>query len=230
MTKLLTANDLHLNPFSPDRPAEWALPSELLELLDNDGKAYFSPEGRAALNRIALGEWFLIKNRPELDDVLANRRCRHCNQHHPYVSVACVPAPFHGLRQLHVMLSQQPVNGKFRAMAWDDIEVTTAANAKRLNQRIRERRGTPPVDQHGITGGDVDGGAIEHRIQLNAEHARRKGSVDALKRAYGEHDSRYLRANETLGAWYRANLQRLRQHERAALNHWQREVVAKGRM
>lgn len=178
MTKLLTAGELHLRPFSPDRPAEWALPSELLELLDNDGKAYFSPEGRAALNRIALGEWFLIKNRPEMDDVLANRRCRHCNQHHAYVSVACVPAPFNGLRQLHIMLSRQPVNGAFRAMSWQDVEVITAADAKRFNDHIRARRAQPPLDQNPPRRGELDAAAIRNRILRNAKTAR-----DAAARA-----------------------------------------------
>jgi hypothetical protein len=163
-----------LDPLNRDRPNEWGLPSELLELLDNDGKAYFSPEGRAALNRLALGEWYLVRNRPELDDVLMNRRCRHCNQLHAYVSVACVPAPFCGLRQLTIMLRNTTVRDlKARAIQLDDIEVISAAQARTLNQRIRDRRGRPPVDQHPPRRDELDADLIRRRILTRAARIRR---------------------------------------------------------
>lgn len=166
-------NHLFLNPTRGDRPSEWALPAELLELIDADGKAYMTAEGRAALNRIALGEWYLIKLTPDLDDVLVNRRCRHCNAVHSHLTVACVPAPFCGLRQL-TLAFKRARSGDFtvRALSWSDIEVISAADAKTLNDRIRARREQPPIDQHPPKPDDLRADLIERRIRERAARTR----------------------------------------------------------
>lgn len=191
-------SSLFLSPFSTARPEAWtAIPPETLELIDNGGKAYLSPEGRAALNRIAFGEWYLVKNSPSLDDVLMNRRCEHCNQIHPYLSVACTPAPLNGLRQLHVFLSEiglreyqrrlvakQPVHDiKCRTMTYDDITVISAADAKKLNDQIRSRRNQPPIDQHPPRADEVYAEAIRHRITSRMERIKR-GMEEAERRGY----------------------------------------------
>jgi len=166
---------LFLNPTSTDRPDHiWGrIPAELLELIDNNGEAYLSPAGRAALNKIALGEWYIIRNSSDLDDVLINRRCRGCNAIHSHVSVRCTPAPFNGLRQLTLMLKRS-TSGDLtcRAFTYRDIEVISAADAKNLNDRIRERRGVPPIAQNPPRPDDIEADLIERRIQQRAARAR----------------------------------------------------------
>lgn len=165
-----------LDPTSRDRPDDlWgAIPSETLALLDNDGKAYFSPEGRAALNRIALAEWYLVKNTANMDDVLMNRRCRHCNQVHAYISVACVPAPFNGLRQLTIILKNATIhNLNARAIRLEDVEVISAADAQKLNDRIRQRGGQPPLAQNPPRRDELDADLIRRRITGRAARIRR---------------------------------------------------------
>lgn len=167
-------NGIFMTGSNASRPSEWGeIPAELLELMDNDGSAYMTPEGRAALNRIALGEWYIVRLSPDLDDVLVNRRCRECNAIHSHVTVRCVPAPFNGLRQLTTMF-QRSRSGDFtvRALTWRDIEVISAADANRLNDRIRDRRGVPPINQNPPRPGDLDAAAIDRRIQARAAKAR----------------------------------------------------------
>lgn len=170
--------DLLLNPYNPNRPAEWGtLPEEWLIRLAPQGAAAMTPAQRAAMNQLAAGEWFLVKN-------FMRDRCRSCRAGqwlpgaiHTYITLACVPAPFNGLRQIHWLIDQKDPTAKeifFVQMTIDSIVPITAADAKRLNDKIVERGEQPIHVQRPYRPGEWDEEVIRRRIvRKAAEMARR---------------------------------------------------------
>jgi hypothetical protein len=187
--------DLLMNPHNPMRPAEWApIPEELLVRLAPKGALVMTPEARATLNRIALGEWFVIKN-------FDSAHCEECRPGgrgsrsrllgavHDYVSIQCVPSPFNGLRQIiwwmedverrndmkpGTMLQRLEEYSIFRP-ADETFHPISEAKAQELMAAIRQRGGRPVIDQCPPRPRDLDANLIRRRI---AERASRWRAID----------------------------------------------------
>lgn len=163
-----------LDPYAlaGDLPSEWAqIPPEILARLAPAG-AIATPAQRAELNRIAAGRWFLVRNELGL-------RCGHCRQGilpgavHPYISIACVEAPFHGLREI-VLFMQETAGADMllSAMRPGTLVPITRRQAEKLNARIRARGGRPIDMQRPLDPAEIDPAAIARRLARRAALAR----------------------------------------------------------
>lgn len=165
--------------YSPD----WAtIPDELLEALAPTGTTYLTTRQRAALNRLAAGRHFLVKN-------LWGARCDGCNRIHPYMTIRCVEAPFNGLRQVYEWIdSQADAERIYRGLRelsvrnpdMDGIVAISASDAGRYNQRIRDRGGVPVIDQRPLRRDELDEEAMNRRIVARARKFRAAGQTIGL--------------------------------------------------
>lgn len=156
-------------------PPEWeTIPSELLERLAPQGEKFITTRQRAALNRIAAGRNFLIRN---VWDV----RCDKCNRIHTYLTLACVEAPFNGLRQFYEWIDSQDDPNRIydglrefsvRNPGLDSIVPISQSDADTYNQRIRDRREVPVIDQRPLRPEEVDELAMSERIVRRARRIR----------------------------------------------------------
>lgn len=181
--------DLIKNPHDPDRPSAWgSIPERLLVELAPQGTHVLSPQQRAALNRIAAGEWFLVRN-------FHRAHCNSCRPHrtstirgavHDYVTIKCVESPFNGLRQIMWWIESEAERSQIEQGAFyatirdfmvmhpeqDAFVPISAQDAARLNARIRQRGGRPVVDQNPYRADEMDAERIKRRIAVNAHRAR----------------------------------------------------------
>jgi hypothetical protein len=181
--------DLLANPHNPLRPAEWGtIPEEMLARLAPEGALVMTPRQRAALNRLAAGEWFLVRNfhRAHCESCRPHRHSRLLGAVHDYVTIACVESPFNGLRQIMWWIEgearrQRVEEGALYATIreWmvrhpdaDAFVPISVADAARLNDRIRQRGGRPVIDQRPYRADELDGELIRRRIAANARRAR----------------------------------------------------------
>ena len=182
--------ELIQNPHNPLRPDNWGtIPEEMLARLAPEGALVMSPSQRAALNRLAAGEWFLVRN-------FLRCHCEHCRPHkhsrllgavHDYVTIACTESPFNGLRQIMWWIEGEArrtntSEGALYAVVKDymvkhpdqDAFVPISAkDAAKLNDRIRQRGGRPVIDQRPYRQDELDEEFVKRRIVSNAQRARR---------------------------------------------------------
>lgn len=168
MVNLMVVNDSRFDP-------SWsAIPQELLEMLAGN-TAYLTTRQRAALNRIAAGRWFLVRNS-------WSARCDQCNRVHPYMTIRCVEGPFNGLRQVYEWIrTQEPedrkvgsLNGSYAAKGvdMDMIVAISQRDAAIYNQRIRDRGGTPVIDQRPLRPDELDEEVMREKIVNRARRIR----------------------------------------------------------
>lgn len=158
--------------YLPDMPPEWAtIPDEIITRLVPSG-GYTTPEQQAELNRIAAGRWFLVRN--EL-----RARCGACRQGtlpgaiHEYLTIACVEAPFNGLREV-VLFMQSHEHGDllFSGLSAGTIVPITAERAAQFNRRIRQHGGVPINAQQPIRANEIDPIRLSGRLTNNARFVR----------------------------------------------------------
>ena len=147
-----------------DLPPDWTeIPPEILARLLTAGPL-MTTEETAAINRIAQGRWFLIRNDLRI-------RCHNsqtgtgCGAVHDYISLRCVEAPFNGLRQLE--LFTQKVAGADVILTRMDIGTLvpiSASKARKFNERIIERGGRTIQQQIPIRPDEIDPDAMRRRI------------------------------------------------------------------
>lgn len=156
---------------SGDLPPQWAkLPDELLAHLRPVNGVY-SPAQRAALNRIAAGRFFLIRNEPIHG--AGRTPCGRCGRRHKYVTIRCVECPFNGLREAWTWLSTSELGlGISGVIQPGTLEPIAAAEAARHEQRIRDRGGRPIGQQAPSRLVDVNGDAYQQWLVREAVSLR----------------------------------------------------------
>lgn len=157
-----------LSPTHDDQPPEWQQidPEILARLVPVNG--YHTPEQRVALNRIAAGQFFLVKN-----DLRAP--CSACRQGilrgaiHDYITTGCIELPFNGLREVSMFYGQQDQGGKLWAsLTMGTIVPITAEDAAKLNDRIRTRRLLTIREMAPLHNHELDANALHKRIRRQA--------------------------------------------------------------
>lgn len=151
---------MSIDPRSPvlkDWPAEWdRIPEEILELLlpitarvvygpHGEQKLYdlrgmITPEQKCAIDEIASGRWFLLRN----NGPTGRLKCGRCGARHDYFTLACVERPFHGLQEIVGLMRH--VEGRdlvFDAIKLGTIEPISRARAQALLGKIRQRGEKP---------------------------------------------------------------------------------------
>lgn len=175
----MSMQELILNPTSSILPAEWLpMDEELLARLDPAGTLIGSTRHRAAINRMAAARWFLVRN-------TWGERCSSCRQGimpgaiHPYITIRCREAPFNGTRQFYLWLRDQPNRDEITARVREYLVLyperdafvpISGADARRLNQIIRDRGGRPVSDQRPLRQSEVDDDMM--RLRLLDRHRR----------------------------------------------------------
>jgi hypothetical protein len=183
---------LLMNPYDPNRPAEWGtIPEEILVRLAPQGAMVMSPEARVALNRLAMSEWFVVRN---FDGAHCDAcrpggygsRSRILGEVHDYVTIECIPSPFNGLRQIMWWMEDVERRNEYQRGTMfqrlqehtlyrppDDTFIPiTVADAKRLIVKIKERGGRPVIEQQPLRPQDVDADLIRRGIAQRAERRR----------------------------------------------------------
>ncbi len=180
-----------LKVYDSQYDASWsAVPDDLMDMLAPSGTAYLTTRQRAALNRIAAGRHFLVRN-------TWRARCEHCIRIHSYMTIRCVEGPFNGLRQVYEWIKPQDdwdrdggVSGgdyTARGASMDMIVAISQADAATYNQRIRDRGGVPVIDQRPLRQDEVDAEAMRFRIVNRARHMRaRAEAIERMERLYGD--------------------------------------------
>ncbi|MDQ3540415.1 MAG: hypothetical protein M3440_06975 [Chloroflexota bacterium] len=180
-----------LKVFDSQFAPEWsAIPGELMEMLAPSGTAYLTTRQRAALNRIAAGRWFLVRNS-------CGARCEGCNRIHAYMTIRCVEGPFNGLRQVYEWIKPQDnwdrdvsvQSGDYavRGADMDMIVAISQADAATYNQRIRDRGGVPVIDQRPLRQEEIEEEQLRLRIVNRARYMRaRAEAIERMERLYGD--------------------------------------------
>jgi hypothetical protein len=163
--------------------ASWsAIPDHILEALAPSGTAYLTTKQRAALNRLAAGRWFLVKN-------VLREPCNPgppfygCGGIHPYMTIRCTESPLNGLRQVYAWIDSLQDKERFVAGMreffainpdFDMIQAISPSDAAIYNQRIRDRHGVPVIDQQPLRREELDAEVMNRRMIERARTAERK--------------------------------------------------------
>lgn len=155
-------------PVHEDQPDVWPeIDAELLARLVPTG-GYYTPEQRVELNRIARGQWFLVRN-----DLRA--RCASCRQGilpgavHEYVTTGCIELPFNGLREVSMFYAQHDQHGRlWGSLSMGTIAPISAEDAQVLNERIRARRRLTITQMAPLQNHELDAAALHRRIRRRA--------------------------------------------------------------